>query len=90
MKSTTQKSKLVSSLKNGSEFTANQISSRFGVVNPTALITRLRKEGFAIYANRRTNSLGETYTKYRLGSPRRHVIATGYSFWGADLSGLTK
>jgi predicted ArsR family transcriptional regulator len=90
MKSTTQKAKLVRSFQNGSEFTANQIASRFGVVNPTALITNLRQEGFAIYANRRTNSLGETYTKYRLGTPTRRVTAVGYAYWGADQAGLTK
>jgi hypothetical protein len=90
MKTTTQKAKLVRSLKNGSEFTANQIASRFGVANPTALITNLRKEGYAIYANERTNSLGETYTKYRLGTPTRRMAAVGYAFWGASSAGLTK
>lgn len=90
MKNNTQKAKVVRSLKNGSEFTANQIASRFGVANPTALITKLRQEGYAIYANERTNSLGETYTKYRLGTPTRRMTAVGYAFWGADSAGLTK
>jgi len=34
--------------------------------------------GLAIYANKRTNKLGGTYTKYRLGTPSREVVAAGY------------
>jgi len=90
MTTTTSKKKLVNSFKNGSEFTANQIASRFAVANPTALITNLRQAGYAIYANRRTNSRGETYTKYRMGRPTRQMVAVGYTFLGADQSGLTK
>ena len=90
MKTTTQKAKLLSSFKKGSEFTAKQIATRFGVANPTAMINNLRNEGYAIYANQRTNSLGETYTKYRLGRPTQQMIAAGFALLGAQISGLTK
>ena len=89
MKATTQKAKLIRSFKNGSEFTAGQIASRFGVANPTATINSLRREGYAIYANEVTNSVGETYTKYRLGKPTRQLIAAGFALLGAQHSGLT-
>jgi Mn-dependent DtxR family transcriptional regulator len=87
---TTRKEKLLQSFENGAEYTANQIASRFALVNPTAMITNLRKDGYAIYANQRTNRLGDTYTKYRLGVPTRQMIAAGYAVLGADQAGLTK
>lgn len=90
MNTNTQKAKLVRSLKNGAEFTADQIAYRFGVANPTATINNLRREGYAIYANERTNSLGQTYTKYRLGKPTRQMVAAGFALLGAEVSGLTK
>lgn len=87
--SKTQKAKLVRSFKNGSEYTASQIASRFGVANPTAMINFLRRDGYAIYANEVTNSLGQTYTKYRLGRPTRHMVAAGFALLGANAAGLT-
>ena len=54
------------------------------------MINFLRREGYAIYANERTNSLGETYTKYRMGKPTRQMIAAGFAVLGADTAGLTK
>ena len=65
--------------------TGAQMSSRFGVANPTAMVTVLRQKGFAIYANRRTNKGGETRTFYRLGTPSREIVAAGYR---ARASGL--
>ena len=58
--------------------TAAQIKQRFGIANPTATVSDLRYEGFAIYANKRTDSKGRTSTKYRLGTPSREIIAAGY------------
>jgi len=89
MTTNTQKAKLVRSFQNGSEFTASQISHRFGVRNPSAMINFLRKDGYAIYANEVTNSLGQTYTKYRMGKPTRQLIAAGFALLGADAAGLT-
>jgi len=74
----TQEAKVLRALQNGSEFTANQISSRFNVANPYAVIQNLKLKGYAIYLNNRTNSVGETYKKYRIGTPTRAVIAAGY------------
>lgn len=58
--------------------TAAQIESRFDVANVRATISALRMNGFAIYANRRTDTHGRTKTFYRLGTPSRAVVAAGY------------
>jgi len=75
----TKQTRLIEALQNGQELTAKQMTQRFGIANPTATISDLRlRGGFPIYANKRTNQLGGTYTKYRLGTPSREVIAAGY------------
>ena len=77
---TTQTSKVANALKNGAELTAKQISARYGVKNVRAVISKLRSEGYSIYLNKRVSSYdGETYMKYRLGTPRRAVVAAGYA-----------
>jgi hypothetical protein len=74
----TKSKALVEALQNGEQLTAKQITHRFGIANPTATVSDLRFNGFAVYANKRTNRRGETYTKYRLGTPSRAVVAAGY------------
>jgi len=53
------------------------------------MINFLRRDGYAIYANERTNALGQTYTKYRMGKPTRQMIAAGFAVLGADAAGLS-
>lgn len=74
----TKQQALLEALRNGEQLTAKQITSRFGIANPTATVSDLRFAGFAVYANKRTNKRGETFTKYRLGTPSREVVAAGY------------
>lgn len=74
----TKTSRLLEALQRGEQLTAKQIQSRFEIANPTATVSSLRFAGFAVYANRRTNKRGETFTKYRLGRPSRAVVAAGY------------
>jgi hypothetical protein len=78
MKVITKSGKLLEAFRKGEELTAGQITHRFGIKNPRATVSDLRFQGYAIYANPRTNTRGETYTKYRLGTPTRAVIAAGY------------
>ena len=79
MTTTTQTAKVAAALVNGASLTAKQISSRYGVKNARAVISKLRSEGFSIYLNKRVSSFdGETYMKYALGTPRRSVVAAGY------------
>jgi predicted ArsR family transcriptional regulator len=74
----TKQTRVLEALQSGEELTAKQISARFGIKNPTATISNIRLSGFAVYANKRTNKLGGTFTKYRLGQPSRELVAAGY------------
>ena len=79
MTNTTQTAKVANALVNGAELTAKQISARYGVKNVRAVISRLRSEGYSIFLNKRVSSYnGETYSKYRLGTPTRATVAAGY------------
>jgi hypothetical protein len=74
----TKQAKLLEAFRKGEQLTAAQIKQRFGIANPTATVSDLRYEGFAIYANKRTDSKGNVSTKYRLGTPSREIVAAGY------------
>jgi DNA-binding MarR family transcriptional regulator len=82
----TKQTRVLEALQSGEELTAKQISARFGIKNPTATISNIRLSGFAVYANKRTNKLGGTYTKYRLGTPSREVVAAGYKAMSLGLA----
>jgi len=75
---TTKTEKVITALESGVELTAKQITARYGVANPRAVISSLRMQGYPVFLNQRTNSLGETYSKYRLGTAPRSVVAAGY------------
>ena len=76
---TTQAAKVENALVNGAELTAKQITSRYGVKNVRAVISKLRSEGLSIYLNKRVSSFdGETYMKYMIGTPTRAIVAAGY------------
>jgi predicted ArsR family transcriptional regulator len=65
--------------------TAAQIEARFGVGNARATVSDLRFDGYAIYANQRTDTKGRTKTFYRLGKPSRRIVAAGYRAMAAGL-----
>ena len=70
--------KVISALKGGAELTAKQIASRYGVKNVRALISSLRMQGYPVYLNKRVSTFdGQTYSKYRLGTASRSVVAAG-------------
>jgi len=76
----TQAQRVATALVNGAELTAKQISARYGVKNVRAVISKLRSEGYSIFLNKRVSSFdGETYMKYRLGTPTRATVAAGYA-----------
>jgi hypothetical protein len=80
MTTLTQTQRVINALENGAELTAKQISARYGVKNVRAVISQLRTEGYAIFLNKRVSSFdGETYSKYRLGTPTRATVAAGYA-----------
>jgi predicted ArsR family transcriptional regulator len=74
----TKQDAVLEALKAGEELTAAQMTKRFGTANPTALVSNLRFKGYAVYGNARKDAKGNTVTKYRLGKPRRAVVAAGY------------
>ena len=79
MTTTTSKTaKVIAALQNGTELTAKQIQSRYSVANARALVSSIRMQGYSVYLNKRVSSFdGETYSKYRMGSPTRAVVAAG-------------
>ena len=78
MTNVTKTAKVIAALESGVELTGKQIESRYNVGNARALISSLRMQGYPVYLNKRTNGFGDTYSKYRLGTPSRAVIAAGY------------
>ena len=74
----TKQARVLEALQSGEQLTAKQIAARFGVKNPTATISDIRLSGFAIYANKHTDTKGRVSTKYRLGRPSREIVAAGY------------
>ena len=77
---TTQTERVAAALSTGAELTAKQITARYGVKNVRAVISRLRSEGYSFYLYKRVSSYdGQTYMKYRIGTPRRSVVAAGYA-----------
>ena len=83
----TKTAKVIAALENGAELTERQINARYGVKNARALISSLRMQGYAVYCNQRTNGFGDTYSKYRLGTPTRFVVAAGYQALAAAAAG---
>jgi len=81
---TTKTEKVITALEGGAELTAKQITARYGVANPRAVISSLRMQGYPVFLNQRTNSFGETYSKYRLGTAPRSVVAAGYQALAAS------
>ena len=79
----TIKAKVLEALQSGNQLTAKQIASRFGSGNPREVVRSLRADGFAIFANPKTNSKGETKTFYLLGTPTRAMVAAAYASVGA-------
>jgi hypothetical protein len=73
MKNTIQDS-VLAALKNGTQLTSAQISSKFKAGNPQAVIQSLRFAGYPVYLNKTKTGA----RKYRLGTPSRAVVAAGY------------
>lgn len=65
--------KLLVALEKGASLTSKQISARFGLKNPSAAISSLRKTGHSIRLDR-----SKTNTSYfRLGRTSRRSVASG-------------
>jgi len=63
----------------GRQATAKQMGAWYGASASTvaARVSDIRSNGFAVYANKRTDSKGRTSTFYRVGTPTKAVVAAG-------------
>jgi hypothetical protein len=70
--------KLFNALYNGEAVTASQAQKRFGIKNMSAEVSRIRQNGYAVYANTRTAGNNVRVTEYVIGKPSRQLVAAGY------------
>ncbi len=70
--------KVFNALYNGETLTESTATKRFGVGNLRAEVSRIRHNGYAVYANTRKAGNGVTVTEYQLGKPSREIVALGY------------
>ena len=70
--------KVFNALYNGDTLTSSQAEKRFGVKNLGAEVSRIRHNGYAIYANTRKAGNGVQVTEYAMGKPSREIVALGY------------
>lgn len=80
-----QKQRILKSLRAGNEFTSKEIGAYFNVASPTKVISELRREGHAIYLNKKTDTKGRVTHQYRLGRPSRAMVALAAAVAGAEL-----
>jgi hypothetical protein len=70
--------KLFQALHTGEAITPAAAAKRFGIKNMSAEVSRVRQNGFAVYANTRVAGNGVRVTEYQMGKPSRKLIAAGY------------
>ena len=70
--------KLFHALYNGEAVSASQAEKRFGIKNISAEVSRIRANGYAVYANTRVAGNNAKITEYVIGKPSRKVVAAGY------------
>lgn len=75
----TKLKRLESFLVAGNEATARQITSMFGIKNPTAAVHALRAQGVCVYGNETTLYTGERTTKYRVGKPTKNMVKIAHA-----------
>jgi len=78
--------KVFNALYEGQSLTQSEASKRFGVKNLAAEASRIRHNGYAVYANTRTAGNGVKVTEYVMGKPSREIVALGYK---AKAMGIT-
>lgn len=70
--------KLFNALYSGEAVTPAAAEKRFGIKNISAEVSRIRQNGYAVYANTRKAGNGVQVTEYVLGKPSRKLVAAGY------------
>jgi hypothetical protein len=70
--------KLFDALYNGEKVTQSEATKRFGIKNIAAEASRIRHNGYAVYAKSRVAGNGVKVTEYEMGKPSREIVALGY------------
>jgi hypothetical protein len=70
--------KLQQALQSGDKLTASDASKRFGIKNISAEVSRIRQNGYAIYADTRKAGNGVVVREYRMGGASREMVALAY------------
>jgi hypothetical protein len=70
--------KLFNALYSGEAVTPAAAEKRFGIKNISAEVSRIRQNGYAVYANKRVAGNNVEVTEYVIGKPSRKLIAAGY------------
>lgn len=78
--------KVFNALYNGERLTQADARKRFGIGNLAAEASRIRANGYAVYANSRKAGNGVQVTEYQMGKPSREIVALGYR---AKAAGMT-
>jgi hypothetical protein len=78
--------KVFNALFNGRSLTPAQAKHDLGVGNLAAEASRIRANGYAVYANSRKAGNGVQVTEYVMGKPSREIVALGYK---AKAAGMT-
>lgn len=73
--SNTQSAKLLSALEKGEQLTSKQISARFKIANPTAVICNLRSARHLILTTYVKNNKGEKVAKYSVAKRIKNLKA---------------
>ena len=69
--------RVFSALRSGEALTESR-AKKMGVGNLSAEVSRIKQNGYAVYANQRTAGNGVTVTEYVMGQPSREIVALGY------------
>ena len=78
--------KVFNAMYNGEKLTQSEAKKRFGVGNLAAEASRIRQQGYAVYADSRVAGNGVKVTEYRIGTPSRKLIAAGYKAMALGLA----
>jgi hypothetical protein len=70
--------KLQKAMMNGDVITAAQAEKRFGIKNLSAEISRIRQNGYAVYAKTRKAGNGVIVREYNMGNASREMVALAY------------
>jgi hypothetical protein len=70
--------KLQKALQEGEVFTAAEAQKRFGIKNISAEVSRIRQNGYAVFAKTRKAGNGVVVREYSMGNASREMIALAY------------